>query len=89
MVKRGTFWRARPVSGSNSRMVSISSSSSSMRTATSACSAGNTSIVSPRTRKVPRTKSLSLRRYCIAASRTMMSRWPIRSWCRSTRIIEW
>ncbi len=69
----------RPVSGSNNDSVSISSSNSSMRMASSLCSAGNTSMVSPRTRKVPRAKSVSLRVYCMRISRPITSRWPILS----------
>ena len=45
------------MSGSNSVSDSSSSSNSSIRIASSLCSAGKTSIVSPRTRKVPREKS--------------------------------
>ena len=69
----------RPVSGSSSESDSISSSNSSMRMASSLCSAGKTSIVSPRTRNVPRPKSISLRLYCIEISRAITSRWPILS----------
>ena len=76
MTKRGTFCWMRPVSGSNRLMLSTSSSNSSMRTASSLCSAGNTSMVSPRTRKVPRLKSVSLRWYCMRTSCAMASRWP-------------
>ncbi len=67
----------RPVSGSNSVSFSTSSSNRVMRIATSEFSAGNTSITSPRTRKVPRRNSSSLRSYCIAARRAMTSRWPM------------
>ena len=87
-MKRGIFCRTRPVSGSNSWIESTSSSKSSIRTASSACSAGKMSIVSPRTRNVPRENSISLRLYCICVSRTMMSRWLSRSLCRSVSTIE-
>ena len=53
------FW---PVSGSNSVMDSTSSPNSEMRQARSSKCAGNSSTVSPRTRKVPRMKLASLRR---------------------------
>ena len=78
-MKRGIFCRMRPVSGSNSCSDSISSSNSSMRIASSLCSAGKTSMVSPRTRNVPREKSCSLRVYCMRISWPIMSRWPILS----------
>ena len=55
---------------------STSSSNSSMRIASSLCSAGKTSIVSPRTRNVPREKSISLRVYCIRIRCAITSRWP-------------
>src|SRR6187551_690283 len=61
MTKRGIFCRIRPVSGSNSVSDSSSSSNSSIRIASSLCSAGKTSIVSPRTRNVPREHALGRR----------------------------
>ncbi len=44
-------------------------------------------MVSPRTRKVPRWKSVSLRVYCMAIRRAITSRWLILSPVRSVRII--
>jgi hypothetical protein len=64
------------VSGSNRVSDSSSSSNSSIRTASSLCSAGKTSIVSPRTRNVPREKSFSLREYCMRIRWAIASRWP-------------
>ena len=53
-----------PVSGSNSRSVSISSPNSATRQARSSRWLGHTSTVSPRIRNVPRANATSLRRYC-------------------------
>ncbi|MNT56205.1 hypothetical protein D3C72_1934890 [compost metagenome] len=50
-----------------------------MRTASSLCSDGNTSMVSPRTRNDPREKSMSLRLYCMRTSCAIVSRWLISS----------
>src|SRR3989442_367003 len=60
-----------------------------MRIACSACSAGNTSMTSPRTRKLPRRKSSSLRSYCIATRRASTSRCGIFSPWRRCRIMPW
>jgi hypothetical protein len=68
---------------------SISSSNSSMRTASSLCSAGNTSMVSPRTRKLAAREVLSLRWYCMRTSWAITSRWPILSPTRSVITIWW
>ena len=64
------------MSGSNSVSDSSSSSNSSIRIASSLCSAGKTSIVSPRTRNVPREKSDSFLEYCIRIRWAIASRWP-------------
>ena len=44
-------------------------------------------MVSPRTRKLPRAKSMSLRWYCMRTSWAMASRWPSLSPARSVIII--
>ena len=64
-VSSRTTW---PVSGCRVWMDSISSPKNSMRTASSSYM-GMISTVSPRTRKVPRWKSTSLRTYCICTNR--------------------
>ncbi|MNT16124.1 hypothetical protein D3C72_1512130 [compost metagenome] len=84
MVKRASFWRMRPVSGSKSSRLSISSSNSVTRNASSALSAGKMSMVSPRTRNTPRVNSASLRVYCMATRRARISRRAI--WSPARRI---
>ena len=61
-----------PVSWLSSFMDSISSPKSSTRMALS-MPAGMMSIMSPRTRKVPRSKPMSLRVYCMSTSSRRMS----------------
>ena len=68
-----------PVSGCRLYSASISSPNISMRIACSSYT-GMISIVSPRTRKLPREKSTSLRWYCIETnlrmSQSRSTRWP-------------
>ncbi len=74
-IDRRAFERSRsssPVSGLIFEIRSISSPHSSMRTACSSY-AGKISTVSPRTRKVPRSKATSLREYWIFTSARRMS----------------
>ena len=57
-----------PVRGCSTARESISSPNISIRMASSSYT-GMISMVSPRTRKVPRVKAMSLRTYCMATKR--------------------
>ena len=77
----------RPSRGRRAMIRSISSPKSSTRKMCSSY-AGWTSMVSPRTRNLPRTRLASLRSYCMSTSRPRMARWSY-SWPTARARICW